>query len=214
LKHILCYGDSNTWGFIAATEAQRYPFEVRIPGIIQAALGEGYRVIEESLNGRMTMFEDPVNPDRNGLKQLPVILVSHKPLDMITIMLGTNDMKSYMHLNAADSRFGVAATVDLIRNSDCGTANSGPKILVIAPPAIIDTPSGYAHLSDDAIKNSGEFARFYADVAKEKECLFLDAAAVVDTPRTDGVHIDEQGHLKLGQAMAEIIKAASMKNEL
>jgi len=209
LKHILCYGDSNTWGFIPATDGERYPFEVRIPGVIQSQLGDEYRLIEEGLNGRMTMFDDTENPDRNGLKQLPLILKSHRNLDMITIMLGTNDMKNYMHLEAADSSYGMEKTVDLIQHTDWGTHESGPKILLIAPPSIVNTETGFPELSGKAVKKSRELARFYAQVAKEKGCLFLDAASVVATPRTDGIHIDEQGHRHLGRAMSQFIRAAA-----
>jgi len=87
-KTIVCFGDSNTWGFDPAS-GERFPADVRWPGVLRAQLGGGYQVIEEGLNGRTTTVDDPLQPHRNGLTYLPPCLESHKPLDLVTIMLGT-----------------------------------------------------------------------------------------------------------------------------
>ncbi len=94
IKTILCYGDSNTWGYIPAT-AGRYPPDVRWPGVMRKLLGEKYNVIEEGLNGRTTVWEDPYKPGRNGLELLIPILDSHNPIDLVVVMLGTNDLKHF-----------------------------------------------------------------------------------------------------------------------
>ncbi len=131
MKNYLLFGDSNTWGYVPASDGDRFPFENRISGVLQKRLGSSIRVIEEALNGRMTHWDDPLKPDKNGAKQLPVILDTHRPLDLISIMLGTNDLKHYMRLDPIDSAMGISQLIDTIRESKCGRDGNCPEILAI-----------------------------------------------------------------------------------
>ena len=108
---ILCFGDSNTWGFIPGSDCERYAPDVRWPGVMAADLGPGYRVVEEAQNGRMTAWEDPAEPfvSKCGLTFLPVVLESQKPIDLVIIMLGTNDLKLHMNHTARAQHQGRTA---------------------------------------------------------------------------------------------------------
>jgi lysophospholipase L1-like esterase len=206
MQTILCFGDSNTWGFIPGTTAERFPYSVRMAGLLQAGLGAGFRVIEEGLSGRMSVWEDPMGLDKNGSRQLPFLLESHRPLDWISIMLGTNDLKHYMHLEAIDCALAQNALIDLIEAAKCGPRGRRPKILLIAPPLIVETPTPFGHIFDDAIPKSHGLAATYREVAEQRGCLFLDAGSLTHTSAKDGIHLDAEGHAKIAAAISEVIQ--------
>ena len=104
MKHILCYGDSNTWGFQPGFGG-RYPRPHRWTGVAEGLLGDGYVFLENGLNGRTTDFDDPDLPYRNGCKGFAYAMVSQKPIDLLVLMLGTNDLK---FTAAEGSRDGLA----------------------------------------------------------------------------------------------------------
>ena len=131
MKNILCYGDSNTFGF--TLHGGRHPYDVRWTGRLQLALGPAYRVIEEGCGGRTTVFEDPIDLGRNGRTSLPVCLASHNPLDLVILMLGTNDMKHYFQNNAWSIGQGVAQLLHLIQTYPYAPNYSAPKVLVVSP---------------------------------------------------------------------------------
>jgi len=205
MKTVLCFGDSNMWGFIPASLRERYPFPDRIPDAIQTILGAHFKVIGEALSGRMTAFDDPMNEDRNARKQLPFLLETHRPLDLIAIMLGTNDLKRYMNLRALDSALGLNALIDLVENANCGPGGRRPKIILIAPPHIVETSTPYGHIFDDAIPKSKEFAGAYKEIAAARNCAFLDAALLAQTSVRDGVHLEVEESRKLAAGLAAMI---------
>lgn len=213
MKHILLLGDSNTWGYMPATQGDRYPHAVRYPTLLQAKLGSGYRVIEEALNGRMTAWDDPLNADRNALQQINTILESHRPLDFIVIMLGTNDLKHYMHKEAVDSALAHNALLDRIETYGCGPVQGGqrgkPQVLIVAPPLVVASDSPYGRLFEGAIEKSRAFAAAYRDIAQKRNCLFLDAAQVTKTSALDGIHLDEASHKSLAEAVGQILLKAT-----
>ena len=202
MKTILCYGDSNTWGYIPGS-AERYAPDVRWPGIMRKLLGETYNVIEEGLNGRTTVWEDPYKPGRNGLELLRPILDSHNPIDLVVLMLGTNDLKHFYGAYAADAARGVNLMIETILKSTIGHIGNVPKILLIAPPEIGDLSDLMANQFRNAAVKSKEFSSVYAELAKQHNCDFLDAAIIVKPSPNDGVHLDEDEHRKLGEAIGE-----------
>lgn len=208
MKSVLLFGDSNFWGFIPGTPAERMPYGTRIPETIQARAGAGFRIVEEALSGRMTAWEDPLTPDRNGARQLPILLETHRPLDLVAIMLGTNDLKRYMHLSPVDCALGQNRLVDIIEAAGCGPGGARPRILLIAPPLVVDTPTPYGRLFDGAIEKSLGFADAYRKIAEQRRCLFLDAGSLVATSKRDGIHLDPEAHRKLGEAIAEAVVTA------
>lgn len=207
MKHILFFGDSNTWGFIPASYFQRYPFEKRICGILQKNLGNEYRIIEETLNGRMTVWEDPFNSDKNASKQLGFILDSHRPIDLVVIMLGVNDMKYYMKLTALDSAMGCGKLIEIVKGASCGPNGEIPKVLLIAPPAYVNSTKPFGKIFEGAIEKTKLFGETYQEIAHTQGVHFFDASTVAEPPYDgDGVHIDEHGTRAIAEAVFPIIR--------
>lgn len=132
---VLCFGDSNTWGY-SPKSRDRFARKTRWPGVLQAALGDGFSVVEEGLGGRTTVWDDPIEGDKNGRRQLPAPLESHKPLDLVVLMLGTNDLKRRFSAPASDIAAGVERLIGIILASSSGGTGKAPRILVIAPPPL------------------------------------------------------------------------------
>ena len=204
IKTILCYGDSNTWGWNPATQA-RYARDERWPGVLRRALGEGYLVIEEGLNGRTTVWDDPIEGYKSGKEYLIPCLETHRPLDLVIIMLGTNDLKARFSLPACDIADGARVLVDIVLKSDAGPGGSAPQALLIAPPRL-GRLTDFAEMFEGARQKSRLFARHYRRVAGEAGCAFLDAGEVIVSSAIDGVHLDLSEHRKLGQAVAALVK--------
>src|SRR4051794_36747894 len=135
MKTVLCYGDSNTWGYDPATRT-RYPLEVRWTGVLANRLGLEYRVVEEGLNGRTTRWDDPIETGRTGLTYLRPCIESHQPLDLIIIMLGTNDLKRRFDLSASDIAQSAAELTDLAWRLGHEPDGSHAQVLLVAPPAV------------------------------------------------------------------------------
>lgn len=209
VKRILCFGDSNTWGATPGT-GKRIAEEKRWTGVCQRLLGAEYRILEEGLPGRTTVYEDPCDPLMNGLAALGYTLCSQKPIDVAVLFLGTNDVK---FTNAAGTANGIDTLLHRILNANvfyrganpvfCGQ----PKILLVAPPLILPeidqiTPdSRFAGCSH----HSKSFSRLYRQIAENYGIDFLDAAAIVKPSMVDCLHLDEDAHAVLGTAISKKI---------
>lgn len=206
MKRILCYGDSNTWGHVPA-KGTRYDDEVRWPGVTAAALGVGYRVVEDSISGRTTLLEDPILPNRNGKDALGYALLAHAPIDLFVLALGGNDLK---FTDAAGVRRNIERMIDLIRNADelyysfSPVFRGGKKILLIAPPQIADEIATLrpGHSLAGAAEQSKLLPGLYAQVAQAKDTYFLDASRFVQPTLDDCIHLSPEGHRTLGLAVA------------
>lgn len=202
MKTILCYGDSNTWGDPPGGVG-RFAWDIRWPGVIQRKLGAEYRIIEEGLCGRTTCFDDPLSPNRNGLAYLPVCLESHSPIDLLILMLGTNDVKARYNHSAFTIGQGVAELVIFAKKFEPAIG----KILLISPPHICLTDNiENTQAFDGAIKKSEDLANHYRYFANQLGCYFFDAATVAKSSPIDGVHLDSKNHLLLGEAIYMEIK--------
>lgn len=200
MKTILCYGDSNTWGWNPVTK-KRYGVDERWTGVLRNELGSGYWVIEEGQNGRTTVWEDPIERHKNGAAYLPACLESHSPLDLVIIMLGTNDLKARFSLPACDIARGAGVLVDIVQKSQSGPDGRPPGVLLIAPPPV-GKLSEFADLFEGALEKSRMFGTCYKQVAEEYGCHFLNAGEIVKPSDADGVHLDAESHRKLGVAVA------------
>lgn len=207
MKSILAFGDSLTWGFEAGT-FKRHPFESRWPNVLAAGLGAKARVIEEGMNGRTTVFPDPVcDAERNGAVALPILLESHHPLDLVIIMLGTNDIKYANRCRAFDAAMGMQRLVGLVNNHDYNADYAPPQILLVSPPHLVKTDDEWFNdLWGHAIAESKLFARHYKRVADENECHFFDAASVAVADKTDGGHLDAANTRKIGEGLVPVVK--------
>ena len=212
MKTILCFGDSNTWGFdpasITAPFPQRHPLNVRWTGCLAAHLGAEFRVIEEGQNGRTTVHNDPLNICRNGRDYLPACLESHKPIDAVILILGTNDLKSYYNLPPGEIAGGAAILAKMILASDAGPQNRPPKLLLVCPPAVEDLthlPDLDAKIPNGRARSAG-FPRYYSALANTLGCSYLDSQSIVETSRIDGIHLEAAEHSKLGLAISAKIR--------
>lgn len=209
---ILCFGDSNTWGFdpafITAPFPRRHPLGVRWTSLLAQQLGDDFRVIEEGQNGRTTVHDDPLNVCRNGKDYLPACLESHKPIDIVVMMLGTNDLKSLYNLPPGEIANGAGILARMILSSTAGPDNRPPKLLLVCPPEIGDL----AHLPDLAAKipngiaRSQQFPRYYEALAAALGCAYLNSQDIVQTSAVDGIHLDASEHAKLAPAIAAKIR--------
>jgi lysophospholipase L1-like esterase len=199
-KTILCYGDSNTWGFNPATFG-RFPAGVRWTGVLRRALGADYVVVEEGLSGRTTVWDDPVSEYRNGKTYLIPCLDSHHPIDLVTIMLGTNDLKTRFGLRPPDIAEAAGLLAEMALHSGMGPDGGAPRVLLLAPPVVVELTE-FAGIFEGALEKSRELGRYYGLVAKWKGCDFLDTAPLIVSSPIDGIHLEADQHEKLGQAVA------------
>ena len=203
-KTILCYGDSNTHGKSPET-GRRHPFDVRWPGVLQNKLGTQVRVIEEGLNGRTTVYDEPLRAGRNGAAFLPILVESHVPIDVLILMLGINEVLGFFEVTARDAARGISRLIDLTR-STCGRLDyPAPTIVVVSPPYALPLPEAVKKLSPGDPVKSHEFAAHYKLVADAQACLYLDAAKTVSASAIDGVHLDADNHRRLGLAIAKLL---------
>lgn len=207
MKNILAFGDSLTWGFIAGTW-ERHPFDVRWPNVLAAGLHGKARVIEEGHNGRTTVFDDPTTgDDRNGARILPVLLSTHQPLDLVIILLGTNDIKFANRCRAFDASMGMGRLVQIIQTFPYQAWAPKPQVLIVAPPALVHTDDEWFNdLWGHAIEESKLFAKHYARVAEEMGVHFFDAGSVAKADKTDGGHLDAENTKAIGTALVPVVK--------
>ena len=204
MKTVLCYGDSNTWGY-SPVDGGRYPRDVRWTGILRKDLGEEYLIIEEGLNGRTTVWDDPIEGYKNGKEYLIPCLETHKPIDLVVIMLGTNDLKVRFSVSAFDIASGAGVLVDIVQKSVTGPDDKAPQVLLLAPPSVARL-TDFSEMFEGARKKSRKFAAHYRRVAQERECAFLDTAQVIASSNLDGIHLEPEEHTKLGRAVAEQVR--------
>ena len=207
MQHILVYSDSLSWGIIPMTR-RRLPFEARWPGVMELALtqpGKPVRVVEDCLNGRRTVFDDPFKPGRNGLVGLAQRIEIHSPLALVVLMLGTNDFQSVHPHTAPHAAQGIATLVNAIRQAPIEPGMPVPPILVVAPPPI-DTPRGplAVKFTNAAAKSAG-LADAYKDITADLGCYFFNAGTVSPASAVDGIHLDADQHERLGRSLADFI---------
>jgi len=207
-RTVVCFGDSNTYG-ANPSEPGRLPSEVRWPRVMERALGDGYEVIEEGLNGRCTVWEAPIERGRNGLDYLFPCLLSHAPVDLVVIMLGTNDLKSVYRNTAADIACGAARLVDEARSSLAGPDGTPPRVVLVAPVPIgpLTTQSEMWGFGA-AVETSRQLAGLYRIAAQDHGAVFFDAGSVAQVSPDDGVHLDAAACASLGRALAEVVRTS------
>lgn len=206
-KHILCYGDSNTWGYCAESDGGRFDDESRWTMQLQHILGDSYFICEEGLNGRTSVFEDPLFEGRNGFATLTPVLRSHKPLDLLIIMLGTNDCKQRFAATAQNIADGVSRIVTKAKQLDDIWKNL-PRILVVAPIIIGDgiyKADAYFDMGDGCVEKSVKLPSLLKEMTKEQNCFFYDSNEVVVPNKIDFIHFNSESHTKLAAELAKII---------
>jgi lysophospholipase L1-like esterase len=206
MKTVLCFGDSNTWGYEASTGARLGRWE-RWPGVAQRQLGDAVYVIEEGLGGRTTTFEIPGSPNRNGFAALPMLLETHAPLDLVVISLGTNDVW-VPGATARDAARGVGVLVDLVQASGLGPDEGAPEVLVLVPPPLAGLSDEWAIESDELVGESAGFGDAYRDILRSREVPLVDLGELMTTSAADGIHFEAPDHAAIGRAVAAAVRAA------
>lgn len=206
LPVVLCFGDSNTHGADPGG-GERFGRDVRWPGVMAGMLADEALVIEEGLNGRTTVWEDPFTEGRNGRTYLLPCLRSHQPIDVLVLMLGTNDVKPQFHAEPYEVALGMQSLVDIAQASGCGPGGGSPRILVVAPPRLVDTTAqsdlwGFRGRQEAALA----LAPLYQTVATARGTAFLDAGAVVSADPADGVHLSPESHAVLARVIAASVR--------
>jgi lysophospholipase L1-like esterase len=207
MKSILCFGDSLTWGSDPVT-ALRHPFESRWPNVLAARLDNQVRVIEEGMNGRTTVYDDPtVDVNRNGAALLPSLLMTHQPLDMVILALGTNDIKFAGRCTAFDATLGMKRLITMVQRFDYKPGYRIPKIMIVAPPLVIPTADPFfTALFGHTFEQTRQFASLYAELAAEMGVAFFDGSKHAVAHPADGVHLDAENTVRLGEGMAAPVR--------
>ena len=204
MREILCFGDSNTYGLIPKTGG-RYDRNTRWTGILERRLYEkDYRIVEEGLCGRTTVFEDELREGRRGASLLPTLLESHAPLERIILMLGTNDCKTYYNASPEVIGRGIEKLLEQIKTI-AGTA----KVLLVSPIALGDEvwKAEYdPEFDQHSVEVSKGLKEVYRKIAEKYGCDFLVASDVASPSRVDMEHLNEEGHQKLADAILEVIE--------
>jgi lysophospholipase L1-like esterase len=201
---ILVYGDSNTWGYDPAT-GTRFPPDVRWTGVMQNELGTAFKVIEEGLSGRTSVIDDPIEPYRSGIAYLPACLLSHAPLDLIILYLGSNDLKNRFSLSAGEIALGVERLVALTKSYPVGPDGRVPDVILVAPAPVAEL-TALAEIFAGAQRKSREFGVQFRAVAAAHNVGFFDAGEHIHCSPLDGLHYEAKEHGKLGRAMAAAVK--------
>ena len=227
MKTVLCYGDSNTWGY--NPRGGRFDYTTRWPTVMAALLNRGstgadensgpvpgmpgtsgdcpYWVVEEGLNGRTTCLEDPIEGDRNGLRQLMPILRSHRPLDLVIVMLGTNDLKRRFNPSPYEISQGAQLVAKAVLASECGHDDGQPAVLLVCPAPITDAPAFAQIIDPNALEISRKLAVHYRVCAVECGAAFFDAGSVIGASSpVDGIHWEAEDHRRFAEAMAKQVR--------
>ena len=208
---ILCYGDSNTWGWVPGKMgAERYDTDTRWPCLLQNRLGSDYEVIEEALGARTTAFDDPnpALPLRNGLETLPIALETHLPIDILVLMLGTADCKQRLGLSAQNIADGMRQLIETAQNYR--TIDNRPiKQIILVAPAVLDGRTEIMHklFAEGAEQKSRDIVELYKTVAEETGCIYFDANTVAKVDPTEGIHLGPEPLAALAAGIHEVIKS-------
>jgi lysophospholipase L1-like esterase len=207
-RTIVCFGDSNTHGADPAG-GPRLAADVRWTGVLATKLGTDYRVIEEGLSGRTTVWQSPLAPYHDGSAYLMPCLLSHAPIDLVTIMLGTNDLKRAYRVGAPEIATAAGVLVGQARRSLTGVDGAPPRVLLMAPvPLGPATERMEIWGFGEAVDESRRLAPMYRVVAEESGVAFFDAGSVASVSTDDGVHLDAAAHAALGGALATAVRGA------
>jgi lysophospholipase L1-like esterase len=211
MRTILCFGDSNTWGSAARPgDDERYAPAERWPGVLQQSLGKDWSIIAEGLGGRTTVHPDPIEGAwLDGSAYFLPCLRSHRPLDLVAIMLGTNDLKQRFSVSPTDIANGVGRLLAIAKTSECGVGRGAPRMLVICPPPILDRHGNrpdFAEMFAGGYEKSLKLAPRYRAVADQYGAAFLNAGDVIKTSAFDGIHLDLDAQAALGRAVADLVK--------
>ena len=202
--HILCYGDSNTWGWPPSGWG-RHPQDQRWPGVLGMSLGDGYKIIEAGEPGRTTISDLEIFGDEDAV--LFRYINSGSGVDLVILMLGTNDIIVRPAQSAADITSDLGVLVGGVQAGKEGREPAAPHVMILSPPHFVqDSAAQFAGLDESMLHKSQQLSELYQGLAEERGCAFFDAAEVIRSSSIDGVHLDMDAHITLGQTLAPICR--------
>jgi len=208
VRTVLCFGDSNTYGAVptlARVGRHRFAPDRRWPGILRKHLGPGWLVVEEGHPSRTTLRDDPIEGShKNGLRGLPISLESHMPLDLVILMLGTNDLKQRFAASPSDIADSIEVLAKAVMGSETGPGGAAPAVMIIAPPPMHEV-DWLAEMFLGGAMKSQELGVRFAEVARRCGVAYLDAGTIVESSTVDGIHLDSDSHRTLGVAVAGVV---------
>lgn len=205
VKKVLCFGDSNTWGFIPKT-GERYSPKVRWTGLLQDRLGDDFEVIEEGLNARTTDIDDPKNIGKNGLKYLIPCLQTHNPLDIVVLFLGTNDLKERFNRQPKQVASGINKLIDTILEFSFSSTYHTPHLVLICPSIVDESVDGVKEKYLGAERKSKELPKLYSKIAKDRNLHYINLQEHLSPSKSDGYHFDKTAHSKVCDLLHDMIK--------
>lgn len=209
LRTLLCYGDSNTHGTRPLTQPgvlERFGWDERWPGVLARGLGADWRVIEEGLPARTTVHDDPIHGHhKNGLSYLRPCLESQLPVDVLLLMLGTNDLKARLSVTPADIASALQVLLEEIRRCNAGPDGATPQLIVMAP-APIEEVGFLGEIFVGGAAKSRELAARYRQVAEAQGAAFVDAGEIIQVSPVDGVHFEADQHRRLGEHLVGVVR--------
>jgi lysophospholipase L1-like esterase len=203
-KRILCYGDSNTWGYIPAL-GKRHPVGVRWTSLLQEKLGNNYEIIEEGLNSRTTDLDDPKHIGKNGLAYFRPCLETHDPIDLIILMLGTNDMKERFNREPLRIAEGIEKLLHAVKQFAEEEETQMPKIILVSPPIIDETVESVKEKYMGGGEKSKQLASLYKQIALKNGCKYIDVSKVVFPSKKDGYHLEQEQHKIIADLLYPLI---------
>lgn len=208
-KTILCFGDSNTHGTMALrdmNDIRRFPKQHRWPNVMAAELGEGYDVISEGHPARTSALDDPIEgAHKNGLRILPALLQSHRPVDLVIVLLGTNDLKLRFSLSALDIALALEQLAVANRTYGVSSDGTAPKVLFVSPVPVEEVGFLGEMFAGGAVK-SRQLAKHLQAISDRQGADFLDIAGVAEVDMADGVHWTAEGQMAVGSAIAAKVR--------
>lgn len=209
LRTLLCYGDSNTHGTCPMTQPgvlERFGWNERWPGVLARGLGADWRVIEEGLPARTTVHDDPIDGHhKNGLSYLRPCLESQLPVDVLLLMLGTNDLKARLSVTPADIASALQVLLEEIKRCNAGPDGATPRLIVMAP-APIEEVGFLGEIFVGGAAKSRELAARYRQVAEAQGAAFVDAGEIIQVSPVDGVHFEADQHRRLGEHLVGVVR--------
>lgn len=203
VRTILCFGDSNTYGYIPGSGG-RYEAGQRWPRRLEMLLGEGHEVLEEGLNGRTIAFTDNIEPYRCGSDHILPCILSHAPVDLLIVMLGTNDTKDRYHVKAEEIGYGLEELI--LKVLSCRQLQDRPPQILILSPVPLGSMDGCIEFSEASRQKSLRLPAVYAQTAKDLGCHFFEAGSVVPQPGCDNIHLAPEAHDALARALAPLVR--------
>lgn len=215
MRSVLCFGDSNTHGQVPGKgPLDRYGPHERWPGVLRSELGAGWYVIEEGLSGRTTVRDDPIEgAHKNGRTYLRPCLQSHASLDLVILMLGTNDLKVRFNQPPSEVAMGIGCLVHDIKELTPGPGGTVPEIMIVSPPPMLDDLKEWESVFSGGQAKSRRLALEFEIIADSLEVHFFDAGSVVTCSPADGFHLDAEAHRALGIALAREVEAIGWTHE-